>query len=549
MKSRRFCSACCLHCLAARCLFVGVAVTVSGQETARLFLKGPYLQGPGTDTMTIKWEAPINTTGVVRYGLNGATDRESRQELPHPLVAESSAFVTNLTETGETSVTRTTTTNSVYLYEVTLLNLRPNSVYTYSAQMDATRTQPKQFKTFAIDQPKVTFIAYGDARTNPKAHAAVAANFKRYSPDFILHTGDLVADGRVYDVWGREFFGPLANVLDEIPMLPSIGNHESDGKHYLFYLQMPGKARWYSSDIGPVHLLALDFHYEKETDEQFAFAREDLMKSKAPWKIVYLHYPVFNIGGHATGWGHRTYLPLFHKAKVDLVVTGHSHIYERFRPIAGESGDADWPITHITTGGGGAPLAKSYPHPALVANYATNHFVLFEATATTLKGRAIATNNAVLDTFELKKHNGRLSADYLAQVYPEETLKLAYEAVPSLTGSLASAPAADSPAQVKFTIRPLKSIERGVPLQISLMPASARSFELEDGPLRLTTPASTESNKVVWARVRVRDGNGAAPLMFQGSLDVGKIAAVAYGQRCQVSDIAADAARALGNGK
>ena len=102
--------------------------------------------------MTIKWEAPINTTGVVRYGLNGATDRESRQELPHPLIAESSAFVTNLTETGETRVTRTTTTSSVYLYEVTLLNLRPNSVYTYSAQMGATRTQPKQFKTFAMMQ-------------------------------------------------------------------------------------------------------------------------------------------------------------------------------------------------------------------------------------------------------------------------------------------------------------------------------------------------------------------------------------------------------------
>ncbi len=549
MNSRQLCAARGFPCLLTLFLFVRLAVTGSAQEAASLFLKGPYLQGPGIDTITIKWEAPTNTTGIVRYGLNGAMNRESRLEVPRLLLAESSAPVTNVTREGETTVTRVATTNAVFLYEVTLWNLRPGSVYSYVAEVGGVRTQPKKFKTLAADQPKVTFIAYGDARTNPKLHAAVTANFKRYAPDFILHTGDLVANGRTYDLWGREFFGPLANVLDEVPMLPSIGNHESDGKLYLFYLHQPGKERWYSSDIGPVHLLALDFHYEKDTDEQFAFATEDLFKSKAPWKVVYLHYPVFNIGGHGTGWGHRTYLPLFHKAKVDLVVTGHSHIYERFRPIAGESGDAAWPITHITTGGGGAPLAASYPHPALVANYATNHFVLFEATATTLRGRAIATNNAVLDSFEIRKRNGRPSAEYVAQIYPEETLKLAYEAARSLTGSLASAPTMNTPAQVMFTIPPLKTVQRPVPLQIYLMPASAQSFELEEGPLQLTTPSLTESNKVVWARVRARNGNVSAPLMFQGNLLVGKVEVVAYGQRCRVSGVAAEAAKALGNGK
>jgi hypothetical protein len=55
-------------------------------------------------------------------------------------------------------------------------------------------------------------------------------------------------------------------------------------RRYLFYMHLPGKDRWYSFDIGPVHLLALDFRYEKETDEQFAFARQDLLAAKAPWK-------------------------------------------------------------------------------------------------------------------------------------------------------------------------------------------------------------------------------------------------------------------------
>jgi len=187
-------------------------------------------------------------------------------------------------------------------------------------------------------QAKLTIVAYGDNRSNPTLHAAVAANFKRYSPDFILHMGDLVGDGRRYEMWGKEFFGPLANVLDEIPILPSLGNHEQDGSKYLFYMDLPDRGRWYSSEIGPVHMLALDFQFEKESDEQFAFAKKDLLSAKTPWKIVFLHYPVFNIGGHATGWGHSTYLPLFHQAKVDLVISGHSHIYERSMLIDGVYG-------------------------------------------------------------------------------------------------------------------------------------------------------------------------------------------------------------------
>jgi hypothetical protein len=537
---------------------VGLAGTLFAQEVARVFLKGPYLQGPGTDTMTIKWEAATNTPSIVRYGLKGKAEEESRVERPRHLDVEVYNSVTNVSNSGETNITRVPTTNVVYLYEATLTNLRPDSVYTYWAETDSQRTPAKKFKTFAIYQGKVTFIGYGDARTNPKIHSAVTANFKRYAPDFILHTGDLVADGRRYDVWGREFFDPLANVLDEVPILPSIGNHEQDGNKYLFYLALPGKGRWYSYDIGPVHVVALDFRYDKETDEQFAFARQDLMASKAPWKVVFLHYPVFNIGGHATGWGHATYLPLFHRAKVDLVVTGHSHIYERFLPIAGQSGEATWPITHITTGGGGAPLAASYPHPALVANYATNHFVVFEATATTLKARAISTNNTVLDTFELKKRNGRPEPSYLAQVYPEEALKLFYEATPSLTGSLASAPGTNSAAPAMFTIRPLKTIEQTVQVEISLTKDSARSYELEGGPFRVTIPSVTESNKIVWARVKAT-GNGAGDgraggqlspaLMFQGRMQVGGVETVAYGQRCRVSDSAAEAASKLGNGR
>jgi predicted phosphodiesterase len=535
--------------------YFALIVGAGEQDVTRTFLKGPYLQAPGADTMTIMWESPTSRPGIVRYGLKGKFDREVRLETPRPLEAVWPMSVTNVAVSGKTNVTEISNTNVVFLYEMTLTNLRPNSVYTYAAETDGVPTPPRNFKTFGAHPDKVRFIAYGDTRTNPKTHTAIAANFKRHSPDFILHTGDLVAAGKRYDLWGREFFGPLAQVIDEVPILPAIGNHEQDGINYLRYLRLPGKELWYSYDVGPVHVLSLDFRSEKESDEQFAFARQDLMAATAPWKIVFLHYPVFNIGGHGTGWGHDAYLPLFHQAKVDLVMAGHSHIYERFRPIAPRTGTNTWPITHITTGGGGAPLYVVYPHPALEAQVSTNHFVLIEATPTSLTGRALTTNETVIDKFELKKSSGQPTVKYLAQVYPEETLKLSSDAIASLMAELASMPATNSSAQVMFTIRAMKTAKEPVELEIGLTSDSARHYEFEGSPPRVTTPFGIESNKVVWANVRATglrriETTGTnrflvPALVFQARVKAGTDVTFAYGQKCKVSDAAAAAAKRL----
>ena len=502
--------------------------------------------------MTIMWESPTNRPGVVRYGLKGRLDQASRLETPRELIGVSSYSVTNTTTEGKEQVAQKFLTNRVFIYEITLTNLRPKSVYAYSAETDGARTEPRQFRTFGTLQNRATFIVYGDSRTNPDIHEALASNFKRHSPDFILHTGDLAADGRRYNLWAREFFDPLARVIDEVPMLPSIGNHEQDASNYLHFVHLPGKERWYSYDVGPVHVLALDFHYEKATEEQFAFARKDLLAAQAPWKVVFLHYPVFNIGGHGTGWGHAAYLPLFHEAKVDLVLAGHSHIYERFRPVAGAKGTDAWPITHITTGGGGAPLYASYPHPALDAQATTNHFVVIEVTPTKLTGRAFTTNNALLDKFELKKRKGQPGNDYLAAVYSEEVLKLALDAAPALLGGLASLPTSQSAAHVLFSVPPMKSAQ--ATLELSLTPSSALHYEIEGGPLRFSTPTGTNSSQA-WARIRSTGKQTVGttgstrqltpPLVFQAKVSRSGAETLAYGQRSRISDAAIEAVKKL----
>ena len=531
---------------AVACLFLIYVAVTPAQDITRAFLKAPYLQSPGANTMTIMWESPTNKPGIVHYGLRGQPNLELQLDAPRELIVMSPSAG------GDEAAGAIT--NTVFLYEMTLTNLEANAVYTYSAETDGVRTPFKRFKTFGAHPDKVTFIAYGDTRSNPKLHAAIAANFKQYSPDFILHTGDLVGAGKRYDLWSKEFFEPLADVIDEVPILPAIGNHEQDGINYLHYLHLPGKeTAWYSYDVGPLHVLALDYRYEKATDEQFAFARRDLLTNKSPWKIVMLHFPVFNLGGHGTRWGHDVYLPLFHQAHVDLVIAGHSHIYERFHPIAPTTGSDTWPIMHITTGGGGAPLYTSFAHPALAAQVATNHFLVIEATPTRLGGRALTTNNAVIDRFELNKDGGRPTANYLRKVYSETMLNLAFDAAPSLTAELAAVPGTNSPAQVTFTLHSLGSQNQPVELEISLSPTAAAHYELMDGPLRATAPSSTEPIKFVRAKVRATGPkqiqvSGARrelspALVFQAKVKAGTHETLAYGQKSKISEAAVEAAK------
>jgi hypothetical protein len=75
---------------------------------------------------------------------------------------------------------------------------------------------------------------------------------------------------------------------------------------------------------------------------------EDTLKSsKERWKIVYFHHPLYSSGGrHGSDLKLRETLePLFIKYAVNVVFTGHDHIYERIKPQHG--------ITYFVTGSGG----------------------------------------------------------------------------------------------------------------------------------------------------------------------------------------------------
>lgn len=108
----------------------------------------------------------------------------------------------------------------------------------------------------------------------------------------------------------------------------------------------------------------------------------DLGSSTAEWKIVIAHRPPFSSGWHGSDQEVQDlFVPIFERYRVDLVLLGHDHHYERINAING--------VTYVIAGAGGRgtrPTGKS-GFTALAAQ--VSHFVYGELSGSELKLFAI----------------------------------------------------------------------------------------------------------------------------------------------------------------
>jgi hypothetical protein len=219
--------------------------------------------------------------------------------------------------------------------------------------------------------------------------------------DALVTTGDNVYQaGAPADFFKWE--QPYGWVQDEgIPVVASLGNHDArtdDGIHVEELLGMP--ASWYVERIGPVRFVVLDSNRVGDPDQRAFLASTLGDGTTAPWTVVVFHHPAFSCGKHkSTPEVLADWEPLFADGGVDLVLNGHDHNYQRFEAVDG--------VTHVVTGGGGAPLyavdgcPSGTPEPA--ASAVTHHFLSIEATAGSLRGTAITPSGEEIDSFELTR--------------------------------------------------------------------------------------------------------------------------------------------------
>jgi 3',5'-cyclic AMP phosphodiesterase CpdA len=114
----------------------------------------------------------------------------------------------------------------------------------------------------------------------------------------------------------------------------SLGNHDRAENISYKPFNMNGQ-RYYSYSRDNVRFFALDS--TRMDDKQLAWIDASLEKATEDWKICYFHHPLYsNASFHGASVDLRVRLePIFVKHGVDVVFSGHDHVYERLKPQKG----------------------------------------------------------------------------------------------------------------------------------------------------------------------------------------------------------------------
>ena len=305
----------------------------------------------------------------------------------------------------------------VFIHKVWLENLLPGQIYNYSIGEAAIKTY--SFRAMPADTNEVTFVVYGDSRTGAENHKKIVSQIIRTNPDFVIHTGDLVSNGNRYEQYGPQFFGPLQSLCKSVAVYIAKGNHEGKNGTFEKLFIPPGEKNDFAIKFGPVYYYLADNYSEDLTDKELLnFIASNLRSAHAEWKFVSFHEPAINIGGHNSKWCWPDALPTFADAGADFVIAGHSHMYERFRPIAPRQNSAGSVVTYITTGGGGAPVAKTKRTSLHAATDSVLHFCLFKIKGSRLTMEVIDSDGRIIDRLEITKNGGKLNEEYLRTSAP-----------------------------------------------------------------------------------------------------------------------------------
>lgn len=366
-------------------------------------LLGPYVIDVTDTTARVQWvtDPNVRECRFAATGVRSANPEAARVSRSESLPVKVEVTTHPLPDAEDT------------LHVAALSGLKPNQTYRYAVSDSNGRTEGF-FRTAPAKDSRVPlkFIVYGDTRSYPERHQAVADAMLREMPfSFVLHTGDLVSNGLMWHLWEDEFFDPARGLLRRAAIWPVRGNHEGDAVTYGALFGLPNEGLYYSFDYGDAHFVVLDSgDGDAEPDpKMLAWLEKDLAAAaQAQWLFAVYHKPTVDAAGYGQSWGRGDVWPLLQKHGVDIIFSGHSHVYERFRPIGAEGAK---PIIQIVAGGGGAPNYQIEPNPALEAGYEGLHYCAVELAGDTLQMTVKTPGGQVIDRFRLRKTAGRFDKE------------------------------------------------------------------------------------------------------------------------------------------
>lgn len=305
---------------------------------------------------------------------------------------------------------RTPAVDQFYLHAA-LDGLRPGVTYYYGVGHEGyDPADPRHavavgtFRTAPAGPEAFTFTAFGDQGISYHALANDQLILGQ-DPAFHLHAGDICyadstghgGESDVYDarLWDQ-FLAQTESVAARVPWMVTTGNHDMEawyspdgygGQLARWSLpesgpdprRAPGVYSFVYGNVGVVALDANDVSYEIPANrgvtggEQTRWLDRRLSRLRqtpgVDFLVVFFHHCAYSTtSAHASDGGVRdAWVPLFDRHRVDLVVNGHNHVYERTDAIRDGAvgrrvrpGDTTDPVrdgtVYVTAGGAGAKL-------------------------------------------------------------------------------------------------------------------------------------------------------------------------------------------------
>jgi len=246
------------------------------------------------------------------------------------------------------------------------------------------------------------FAAIGDNGTGGSAEYDVgrqmAAYHGRFPFEMVIMLGDNLYGRQEPHDFVTKFEEPYRPLLQAgVRFYASLGNHDNPSQEAYPPFNMGG-ARYYTYTKRNVRFFALDSNLLDA--KQLAWIEGALRQSQEDWKICYFHHPLYSDGKtHGSQVDLRVRLePLFVKYGVDVVFSGHDHVYERINPQKG--------ITYFVSGAGGQLRKGDVRRSDLTAARFDQDcsFMLIEVSGTELFFQAISRTGTTVDSGVVHRH-------------------------------------------------------------------------------------------------------------------------------------------------
>jgi len=261
----------------------------------------------------------------------------------------------------------------------------------------AVSASPPLKLSLPLKEGSLRFAVIGDTGSGSDKQRQVADTMVQYRSafpfDFVLMMGDNLYGGESAKDFQTKFSDVYKQLLDNnVKFYAALGNHDLPIQVNYENFNMNGK-EYYRFKKGNIAFYALNSTYMDK--KQVQWLQDELAKDTSDWKIAFFHHPPYSSASkHGSDKQLREVLePIFVKYGMNVVLTGHDHVYERIKPQKG--------IYYFVSGAGGQLRSGDVKERSPLTEKAFDrdmHFMLWEAVGNQLYFQVISRTGETVDS-------------------------------------------------------------------------------------------------------------------------------------------------------